>query len=105
MTELQGDDAFIKRINEANIEQKCQKYLKPLARTKRTIDFKAIGSKSNNDLIDLLRCQGKTKGMPCIDVEKAYAKCHTSVMGTGIYQGKKNCAEELEKLFSCALSE
>lgn len=91
-----------KRLEEATIEPKCQAYAKSISR-KKSIDLEAIGTPTNNHLVDFLRCQAKAR-KKCTNVEKAYAKCHSSVMGTGSFQGKKNCGEELEKFLDCALN-
>ena len=85
----------------SNIAGKCEKYLKPIKRKKK-IDLQSIGNQQNNNLLDLLRCQCKAH-KSCKDVEKFYSKCHSSVMGTGSFEGRKNCGEELEKLFACAM--
>ena len=83
------------------IAPKCEKYLASIKRKKK-IDLESIGSPPNNILLDLLRCQCKAK-KTCKDVEKLYSKCHSSVMGTGSFGGRKNCAEELENLYRCAM--
>jgi hypothetical protein len=98
--ELRVDD-LSKCISEATIEPKCQSFAKSILRKKK-IDLESIGTKNNNLLVDFLRCQSKSR-KHCTNVEKEYAKCHGSVMGTGSFQGKKNCGEELEKLLNCAL--
>jgi hypothetical protein len=82
------------------IEGKCKKYLKAIKRKKK-IDLEAIGSQQNNSLLDLLRCQSRAMTGSCKDHEAKYSKCHSSVMGTGLYNGRKNCGEELEKFFGC----
>mmetsp|Transcript_18237 Transcript_18237/g.27906 ORF Transcript_18237/g.27906 Transcript_18237/m.27906 type:complete len:95 (-) Transcript_18237:40-324(-) len=79
--------------------KKCEKYQKPLQRKKK-IDLDAVGSQENNNLIDFLRCQCKAQKI-CADKEKAFSKCHSSVMGSGTYAGRKNCGPELEELFAC----
>lgn len=87
--------------NSTEIAAKCEKYLKAITK-KRKIDLQSIGSPPNNNFLDLLRCQCKVK-KECKAVEKSYMKCHSSVMGTGSFDGRKHCGEELEKLSECAL--
>ena len=87
--------------NSTVIEGKCEKYLKSIKRKKK-IDLRSIGYQQNNNLLDLLYCQCKVK-KECKDVEKMYSKCHSSVMGTGSFNGRKSCGEELKNLFECAI--
>ena len=84
------------------ITPKCQPYLKPLLKKKKAILFKTIGSPINNQLLDLVYCQSKTHKQ-CKSLEKVYKSCHASVMGIGSYEGRKNCAMELEALVHCAV--
>ena len=79
---------------------KCQKYLTPILRKKKAIPLDSIGSPRNNQLLDFLYCQTKAS-KTCKKADKAYRSCHASVMGTGSYDGRKHCADELEALFHC----
>jgi hypothetical protein len=83
------------------VSPKCEKFLSAITRKKK-IDLDAVGSQANNNLLNFLHCQCRTQKI-CKDAEKSYSKCHSSVMGTGSYASKKNCGEELEKLFACAM--
>ena len=85
------------------VAPKCQKFLSSIKR-KQKIDLDAIGSQANNNLVDLLRCQCRAEKI-CKDIEKSHSKCHSSVMGTGSYAGRKTCGDELETLFNCAMKE
>ena len=44
---------------------------------------------------------GVRVGDGCVKVEKAYSACHAAIMGVGNYKGKRNCGEEMERLFLC----
>mmetsp|Transcript_12081 Transcript_12081/g.18142 ORF Transcript_12081/g.18142 Transcript_12081/m.18142 type:complete len:100 (-) Transcript_12081:383-682(-) len=94
-----------RRVHKSSeaVAPKCEKILSSIKRKKK-IDLDAIGSQANNNLVDLLRCQCRAKKM-CQDTEKSYSKCHSSVMGTGSYAGRKTCGDELETLFNCAMKE
>mmetsp|Transcript_1708 Transcript_1708/g.3118 ORF Transcript_1708/g.3118 Transcript_1708/m.3118 type:complete len:123 (-) Transcript_1708:92-460(-) len=91
-------------LAETTIEPKCQTYVKSISRKNKSIDLEAIGTKHNNHLVDFLRCQAKTRKQ-CSHIEKAYLKCHGSVMGTGSFQGNKHCGEELENFLNCVLKQ
>lgn len=82
-----------------DVAPKCTKYLLSI-RPKKKIDMADIGSQSNNAMVDLLRCESRVKKQ-CIDIDKAYMKCHSSVMGTGSYNGQKTCNDELLNLYKC----
>mmetsp|Transcript_7201 Transcript_7201/g.10672 ORF Transcript_7201/g.10672 Transcript_7201/m.10672 type:complete len:102 (-) Transcript_7201:2495-2800(-) len=90
------------KISSSSIAVKCEKYAKPLLKRKKIIDLDSIGNQQNNNLVDFLNCQCKAL-KACADVQKSYSNCHSSVMGTGSYVGRKNCGEELEKLLTCVL--
>jgi hypothetical protein len=86
---------------------KCEKHL-GIVRKKKKIDLEAIGSRSNNALLDFLKCQSgvrskqsSTNNNLCGAIEKSYASCHASVMGTGNYSGKKHCGDELKEWLEC----
>ena len=99
------------------ISDACAKYYKPLSKKKKKpIDTEAIGTPTYNLLLDLLRCQvkhpnnaiakdnggaGGSDAKKCVNVEKMYSACHAAVMGVGNYKGRKNCGDEMERLFSC----
>ena len=100
------------------ISDACAKYYKPLSKKKKKpIDTEAIGTPTYNLLLDLLRCQvkhpnnaiakdnvggaGGSDAKKCVNVEKMYSACHAAVMGVGNYKGRKNCSDEMERLFSC----
>lgn len=87
-------------IEALDIDPKCQKYVAAIGRKKR-VDLDAIGTPANNNVVEFLKCQTRATKL-CVDMNRAYEKCHSSVMGTGNYQGKKHCGEELEKLLDCA---
>ncbi|MGK3743089.1 MAG: hypothetical protein ACI90V_009945 [Bacillariaceae sp.] len=112
------EGSTIHKNSNATIDEKCDKYLK-LIKRKKKIDLEAIGSKQNNILLDLLRCQSKQQmsttrmknnssndnNNNCNNVEKLYTKCHCSVMGTGNFNGRKNCSEELKCFLDCVIIE
>eukprot|EP00536_Pseudo-nitzschia_multiseries_P006162 jgi/Psemu1/286277/fgenesh1_pg.128_\ len=85
----------------------CEKYLAPLARKKK-IDLEAIGSRPNNQLLDLLRCRvakiQTANAEDCRSLARAYASCHASVMGTGSFGGRKHCGAELSGYLDCVLA-
>ncbi len=96
--------------------KRCQKVLAALSK-QETISLDAIGSRSNNLLLEVLKCQSKVLlpatsagtssgggGSPCKKVEKSYQNCHASVMGTGNFKGKKQCGEELGEWLDCVRS-
>ena len=113
------EGSTIHKNPNATIDEKCDKYLK-LIKRKKKIDLEAIGSEQNNILLDLLRCQSKqmmsTRRMTtdsnnspnsnnngCSNVEKVYTKCHSSVMGTGNFNGRKHCGQELQYFLDCVM--
>ena len=95
-----------RNIPSLSTASKCEKYLKPIQKKKK-IDLEAIGSPNNNMLLDFLKCQVKAnkKKTLCKNIQKAYFKCHSSVMGTGSYDNRKNCGKELNAYFTCAMEE
>ena len=88
-----------------NIAPSCAKFYKPLIskKKKKQINTDDIGTPSYNMLLDLLKCQVKKKKLDCIKVEKSYSACHSSIMGVGNYIGKRNCSEEMERLYHCVV--
>jgi hypothetical protein len=99
---MKVEEGRLHKSSEA-VAPKCQQFLSSIKR-KQKIDLDAIGSQANNNLVDLLRCQCRAEKI-CKDIEKSYSKCHSSVMGTGSYAGRKTCSDELETLFNCAMKE
>jgi len=98
MVKIKGAD-----INPDDIAPRCAvKFLKPVVKLSK-IDLDLIGNRKNNILLDLLRCQVRAE-KSCKLLHKRYESCHASVMGTGNFEGKKNCGAELEDLFQCALT-
>jgi len=96
-----------KRIHEDFIDStsnsKCEKLLKALSK-KKSIPLTAIGSRSNNLLVDFLKCHTKVLSKDyCKPVEKVYKGCHSSVMGTGNYNGAKDCGNELQEWMECCM--
>lgn len=68
------------------------------------VDLSLTGSKDSNALVALLKCDAKAlRGSlsACPDLVKNYDKCHASVMGAGMFEGRRGCAEELRKLMVC----
>lgn len=90
-------------VNKDIIAPKCNKYLQQVTKMSK-IDLDNIGDRKNNALVELLRCQVKAT-KTCTAQQKNYESCHSSVMGTGNHEGRKNCGIELELLYKCALSE
>jgi len=88
-------------VNKDNVAPKCTKYLQPVLKISK-IDLNNIGDRKNNTLVDLLRCQVKAT-KTCTSQHKDYESCHSSVMGTGNHEGRKNCGKELQLLYQCAL--
>ena len=88
------------------IATSCVKFYKPLIskKKKKSIITEDIGTPSYNMLLDLLKCQVKKKKLDCIKVEKSYSACHSSIMGVGNYNGKRNCSEEMERLYLCVVN-
>ena len=91
----------------------CQKYLAPLARRnkKKAVDLEAIGSRANNQLLDLLRCRNRFHARSnssgqgsCKAAESAYDACHSSVMGTGSFRGRRHCGRELGDYLECVVA-
>jgi hypothetical protein len=103
-TIMKIESSTVHKNPNATIDEKCDKYLK-LIKRKKKIDLEAIGSKQNNILLNLLRCQSKQMSIRrmkndsnnnnngCSNVEKFYTKCHSSVMGTGNFNGRKHCGQ------------
>ena len=92
-----------KDLDNTLIVPKCQSYLKPLLKKKKDIQLKNIGSPSNNQLLDFVYCQFKVQKQKCKKVEKVYRNCHSSVMGTGSFEGRKHCEDELNALIKCVV--
>ena len=103
-----------------SISPACAKYYSPLSKKKKKqIDMDAIGTPSYNLLLDLMKCQVKHPNIKknissgsdgsgsnaadkvCAKVEKNYSACHAGVMGVGNFKGRRNCGEEMEKLYQC----
>ena len=82
---------------------KCAKLTKPLRG--KIIAWNSTGSRENNELIKLLKCQCKNAQPQCTDVLKFYEQCHGGVMGGGVHTatGRKHCGEELMALFACTV--
>ena len=114
-------------VDDVIIHQKCAPQLTALSHKKK-IDLTGIGSRPNTILLDFLKCytKGHAKttnivagagafsssergGIPnkerdtCRSVEKAYNNCHLSVMGTGNYNGHKQCGDPLQEWLDCCL--
>ena len=102
--------------NKTKNKNKCDRQLEAV-RTKKKIDLTAIGSRPNNALLEFLKCRTKFgAGYPqenrqqqhqeqhhqrCRALEKSYGNCHASVMGTGAFDGKKHCGDELREWLDC----
>ena len=88
------------------IAPSCAKFYKPLIskKKKKSINTDDIGTPSYNMLLDLLKCQVKKKKLDCIKVEKSYSACHSSIMGVGNYNNRRNCNEEMERLYHCVVN-
>mmetsp|Transcript_13709 Transcript_13709/g.15038 ORF Transcript_13709/g.15038 Transcript_13709/m.15038 type:complete len:109 (+) Transcript_13709:50-376(+) len=82
----------------SSVSSKCTLQHKSIK--KKKINLSATGSPANNALVSFLRCQVKAT-KTCADFEKEYTLCHKSFMGTGSYNGKRECGEELEALYTC----
>ena len=115
-------------VDDASIHPKCAPQLTALSHKKK-IDLTGIGSRPNTILLDFLKCYTKEHakttnigaGAPvssssegggnsnkdnpdtCRSVEKAYNNCHLSVMGTGNYNGHKQCGDPLQEWLDCCL--
>jgi hypothetical protein len=103
-----ASSAYVDVPSSASGEPKCLKLAGALSKTldggKSKLDFSLTGSKENNALIALLKCDAralKDKLPHCGDAVKRYDKCHASVMGTGMFEGRKGCAAEAEDLLRC----
>ena len=82
-------------------DSKCEKLLVALSK-KKMIALNETGSKSNNLLVDFLRCHTRVFSREsCKPAGKSYARCHASVMGTGNYKGAKDCKNELQEWMNC----
>ena len=103
ITKWKGSDLYhdASSSSSSSIDPKCLKLLRQIR--KKTIDSTATGDKYNNILVSFLECQGKTKEnkKSCHKVLKTYRQCHSSVMGTGSFNGKKHCGDELLQLKTC----
>ena len=92
-----------------NIAPKCKKLLKAVQ--KKKIKLENIGDPTYNNFLELVRCQMKANKnnmlndgkISCVTQSKQYEACHASIMGTGSFDGRKHCADELEALFRCVL--
>ena len=84
---------------------KCQSEYNAVRKKKR-INLDTTGDKKTNSLLSYLQCQVQKNGLPnvkilCNDISKEYTKCHQSFMGTGSYQGRKDCGKEMNELWDC----
>jgi hypothetical protein len=77
---------------------KCEKFRKALVGKK--VDFNSTGSRENNALLNLLKCECKESKV-CGPVQQRYAMCHKSVMGAGTFEGRNNCGTEMRELYDC----
>ena len=101
---------------------KCAKLLAALRG--RTVALGATGSKENNALDKLLRCECKERKIcrchlchvrrrACLvlasdsscslrsDALSVYSACHSGVMSVGSHKGKSHCGAELAALHAC----
>ena len=99
VTKWKGSDLY-HDARSSNVDPKCLPLLRQLL--KKTMDYAATGNKYNNVLVSFFECQGK-KQKSCPKVLKAYRQCHSSVMGTGSFNGKKHCGDELLQVKTCIL--
>ena len=77
--------------------KRCEKYAKALGVAE--IDLHATGTRANNELVKLLLCEcGKTL---CRDAVARHGVCHGNVMSVGVFEGRKDCGEELDALRAC----
>ena len=81
-------------------QTRCEKLLATLSKKKK-INLQDIGSRSNNLLLDFLKCHTKLRRHNCKTAEKLYGSCHASVMGTGNYNNQKDCGDELHQWLEC----
>lgn len=81
------------------VAPKCSKLIQPLRG--KAVDLHATGDRQTNALIKVLKCQTKETKKCGSELER-YLRCHNSIMGSGVYEGKKNCGPELMALFMCA---
>lgn len=89
---------------EVETHPRCGKARKEVGKA-GSVDPTATGSKENNLLIKLLRCQEKhDRGVKdCQKWMSQHDECFKSVMGVGGFEGEKNCAKQLEAWFQCQL--
>lgn len=80
--------------------KKCMKLMKVL--NDKVVDINATGHRDNNALLKLLKCECKESKI-CLDVDKSYSTCHSNIMGTGSYKGRKDCGVELAELLQCII--
>ena len=82
-----------------SVSRKCRKFRKALEG--QNVDLAKCGDKTNNALVNLLRCECKQKKICEAEIAN-YSACHSSVMGAGAFKGRPDCAAELVKLRACS---
>ncbi|GMH84573.1 hypothetical protein TrST_g1329 [Triparma strigata] len=99
-------------MDDHQVHPKCVKQLKAVSKIlanaksksiqgyKYPVPLEACGSKENNALLALLRCETKHR-VTCQLQQKLYDTCHASVMGVGTYENKSNCSSQLAALRDC----
>ena len=65
-----------------------------------SIDMANTGDRKTNLMLAFLQCQ-MTATKSCNDFGTEYRKCHSSFMGVGSYNGKRNCGDEMMSLYNC----
>ena len=81
------------------VSPRCRDMLKKVS-SKKSVDLTKTGDSRTNLLLNFLQCQVKAT-KTCMKEEKSYSNCHKSVMGTGSYDGRRDCGCEMEKLYYC----
>ena len=95
MSAVRGDDLLP--------DAKCEKFCKALRG--KTVELDLTGERLSNELLKLLKCQCKADGRQCGAELERYSRCHKSVMGSGAFEGKRNCGPEFLALFSRAMEQ
>ncbi len=101
------------QLQTGAVHQRCEKTVKELRRALGLsptgadvllqVDLTQTGSKESNALIKVLRCQHKNtpKDEQSGSELARHDECFRGVMGVGVFNGKKDCAQELMGWFKC----
>ena len=86
------------------VAEQCMSRFRYLSKKEKkssmSIDMANTGDRKTNLMLAFLQCQ-MTATKSCNDFGTEYRRCHSSFMGVGSYNGKRNCGDEMMSLYNC----